>query len=521
MLDHQEILTAVRMIEAGCSYEQIRLRLNSGSSDITRIKQIMTSQDITSSKLNSCTVTEVMDLFYPGRSKRDTKIPFPDYAAVHQKLLTGKPRTNLYMEWTLYRDAYPDGYGYSQYKHHYQCWKQQNQIGDRVKMVINRKPGEKLYIDWAGTVEPMVANPKNPDQPLKAHFFVTTLGYSSLLYVRALPDEKVASVAEGTVEALNYYGACPKYFVPDNMKTAVIKNTKDNLVLNQLMRDMEHYYDVIVLPAAPLKPTGKGSVENAVKYIETWIIRLLKGQIFHSFEELNERILELVNQLNHQTRRGEKKESRMEVFQKVDLPVMKKLPAEPFRWTEYAVCRVSDDYHIKFSGHYYSVPYHYYSKSNPISVFVKATRDFVLICDMNNQLIYRHSRCYGQVPEHITAREHMPAAHLMWSELENHTGDYYRNWATRIGPNMGELITQVLLHFEYEQQGYRSAQGILHACDHLSNAISEEAARRCIEKQDYGYRIFKYNLKEVREESETVQQSKPASRFLRGKEEFE
>ena len=73
---------------------------------------------------------------------------------------------------------------------------------------------------------------------------------------------------KGTVDALNFYGAVPKYLVPDNASTAVTKHTKDELIINSTYQDLEHFYDTIVLPPLPYKPKGyiqKKIISNYLK----------------------------------------------------------------------------------------------------------------------------------------------------------------------------------------------------------------------------------------------------------------
>ena len=65
---------------------------------------------------------------------------------------------------------------------------------------------------------------------------------------------------------LSYYGAVPKYLVPDNLKTAVTKHSKDELVLQSAFSDLETFYDTIILPPPPRKPKGKPTVENHVRF---------------------------------------------------------------------------------------------------------------------------------------------------------------------------------------------------------------------------------------------------------------
>lgn len=70
------------------------------------------------------------------------------------------------------------------------------------------------------------------------------------------------------IRSSSFYGAIAKYFVPDNLKTAVTKHTKDELILQSTFADLEYFYEIIVLPPPARKPKGyrrKNVVGNYVK----------------------------------------------------------------------------------------------------------------------------------------------------------------------------------------------------------------------------------------------------------------
>jgi len=58
------------------------------------------------------------------------------------------------------------------------------------------------------------------------------------------------------VNALQFYGGVPKYLVPDNLKSAVKKHSRDELILQSAYSDLEDFYNTIVLPPPPRKPKG-------------------------------------------------------------------------------------------------------------------------------------------------------------------------------------------------------------------------------------------------------------------------
>ena len=51
----------------------------------------------------------------------------------------------------------------------------------------------------------------------------------------------------------------PKYIVPNNRKTALIKNTKDELNLNTESQDLEEFYNIVILPPPARKPKRKAN----------------------------------------------------------------------------------------------------------------------------------------------------------------------------------------------------------------------------------------------------------------------
>ncbi len=53
-----------------------------------------------------------------------------------------------------------------------------------------------------------------------------------------------------------FYDAMPKHLVPDNLKAAITRHTRDELVLASAYQELESFYDVIILPPPPRKPTG-------------------------------------------------------------------------------------------------------------------------------------------------------------------------------------------------------------------------------------------------------------------------
>jgi transposase len=458
---------------------------------------------------------EVEALFYPQANLRRKDIPLPDFQYYYNRIHSSDSRVNISFCWLDYKEKNPDGYEKSQFYEYFDRFVEENYGGKQVSMAVNRNPGEKMYIDWVGD-QPELLTDVETGEIKKVHLFATTLGVSSLIYAEAFPNEKLPCFIEGCTHAVSFYGAVAKYFVPDNLKTAVTKHTKDELVLQSTFADLEDFYGTIVLPPPARKPKGKPTVENHVRYLETHLVEKLKEKIYTSFEELNAEIKKIIAALN--TRLFQNKTfSRKDAFEKYDKPCMKPLPGGCYTTCDYkAVLKVPNNYHIEYDGHYYSVLYSYCGKP----AILKATPSEIRICDQYNRLICTHRRSYREFPLYITVDEHMPPEHLYYKEVNSKDGNYYRRWASVFGPSMSELIDRILKSSKHEEQAYNACAGILHRVKTIPKGTAEEAARKCIEINSCKYFTFKQMLKKMdaKEVPDSSPGMLPTHENIRGKD---
>ena len=66
-------------------------------------------------------------MFYPNAHPRK-EAPLPDFEKVYKKLTDKNSRTNLYFIWIDYKKLYPDGYQYTQFKHYFKLWLDENHL---------------------------------------------------------------------------------------------------------------------------------------------------------------------------------------------------------------------------------------------------------------------------------------------------------------------------------------------------------------------------------------------------------
>ena len=338
MQDYNTIIGAIQMRLNKCPTRSVMDRFRIGSrSTLNLIMSRYKALELTIDELEAMSPKEVENFFYPQKNLQRKEVPLPDFQYYYDRIHAPNSRVNISLCWLDYKEKNPDGYEKSQFYEYYQRFVQENYGGTKISMAVNRKPGEKMYIDWVGD-QPGLLTDVTTGEIMRVHIFATTLGVSSMIYAEAFPNEKLPCFIEGYVHAVSFYGAVAKHFVPDNLKTAVTKHTKDDLVLQSTFSDLEDFYDTIVLPPPARKPKGKPTVENHVRYLETHLIEKLKEKIYTSFEHLNADIKKIVAVLNARPFQNQAF-SRQEMFIKYDKPCMKPLPGGEYTTCDYKAVR--------------------------------------------------------------------------------------------------------------------------------------------------------------------------------------
>jgi transposase len=343
------------------------------------------------------------ELLFPKapRSPSSRVIPCPDWSWIHTELR--KKSVTLRLLWFEYREAHPDGYGYSQFCALYREWSKHL----NPSMHLSHKGGEKVFVDYAGQTVPIV----DPDsgEVHEAQVFIGVLGASNYTYAEAQESQELVNWIGAHVRMFAFLGGVPEIVVPDNLKAGVKHPSRYEPDLNPTYQDLAEHYGIAVIPARVRKPKDKAKVEVGVQVVERWILARLRNRTFFSLADLNRAIRELLDELN--ARQMEHLErSRCELFEELDKPALSPLPDQPYEFAEWKKATVNIDYHVEFEKHYYSVPYTLLHKE----VWIRATQSTIEIF-RNRKRIASHRRAKSP-GRHTTVSEHMPPAHQKYLE---------------------------------------------------------------------------------------------------------
>jgi transposase len=370
--------------------------------------------------------------------------PVPVWEAVHRELKATQGMS-LFLLWQEYKAGAPEGFQYSWFCEQYRAW-----LG-KLDLVMRQehRAGEKCFVDYAGQTVPVIERLTGEARP--AHVFVAVLGASNYTYAEATWTEALPDWIGAHVRAFAYFGGITEILVPDNLKSGVHKASRYEPDLNPTYQDLCAHYGVAVIPARVRRPRDKAKVEAGVQVVERWILARLRHAQFFSLAELNQALLRLLEELN--TRPFKKLPgSRRTLFETLDRPALRPLPAEPYVYAEWKRARVHIDYHIEVDDHYYSVPYALVKQVLDVRVTAHTVE-----CFRKGSRVASHTRS-SQKGRHTTLPEHMPEAHRSYAQW---TPQRLIDWAAKTGPATAATVEGILRSRAHPQQGFRSALGLV------------------------------------------------------------
>lgn len=361
-----------------------------------------------------------------GRKQPKTEKLIPEWQVLQTELQ--KRDITLALLWEEYRLANQNQLerclSYSQFARHFRQWLKRQ----RISMRQFHKPGDKVFVDFCGRTVPIV----DPDtgESYSAQVFVGVLGGSGFTFAYAVPSQKTHDWIECHIKMFDFFGGIPQQVIPDNLKSAIIKHSREEVITNAAYADWAEHYDVLIVPARSRKPKDKSLAEVGVQIVQRWILAPLRKQRFFSIDELNRQVAPRIHQLNEKISKTYQK-SRKQRFMEIDQPALRPLPLLRYECVDWRYrVRVPDDYHIEYAGNYYSVPYQY--RGHQVDLRVTRTTLEVLL---HRQRIASHQLCSNS--GRSTLIDHMPREHQHQSDQDP---DLLLMWAQSVGSNVAEWV---------------------------------------------------------------------------------
>ncbi len=401
-------------------------------------------------------------------SAKSSKI-MPDYNYIHQELKCAKKtKVTLMLLWEEYKREYGDNaYEYTQFRVHYKRYKQKLNPSMRQVHIA----GEKLFVDYSG-VTVAIYNQKTGKVD-KAQVFVAVLGASGYTFVHVTPSQKQEDFILSHVLAYEFFGGTPQTVVPDNLKSAVVSNSKKGgIVVNESYAALARYYNMRIEPARPYKPKDKSKVEQGVQAIQRYILASFRHIKFFNIEELNDAIALVLERYNNKVMKHIGK-SRAQLFKELEKDKLKPLPLNRYIYEQYKIVRVNTDYHIRLDKCYYSVPYKYLKEKVEIRYSTHHVRIY-----FKNQIIATHPRLRTS-GETSTLHEHLPKEHQYFNEKTD--PKRLKSWAKSIGKYSSMFVENLFESAEHKANVHKKITAVLSLARIYGKAELELALMYAIE----------------------------------------
>ena len=422
------------------------------------------------------------------------------------KHLKGKHATMQFVHETFYKQMYPEGYGYTQFKQQVNDYRKKHDFSYHNVYA----PGEEIQIDFAG--DALYLTDRKTNESVKLTVLVCVMPYSNLIFMTAMPKATTEWFFHGLNKALEYAGALPKVAKTDNMKQWVNKSERYSLTLTDGTVEWASYYGIEPTACRVRQPRDKGPVEGAVNQLYHYVYARIENDRFYELNDLNNRIQELLDEYNDLPYKGS---SRREMFETYEKPNMRQLPVEMYRFRMRKEVKLGSSYHVCIGSerHFYSVPCKYVGQTVKVMWDIERVEiyaDSKLVCVHDRSMIP-----YG----YSTEPAHMPDAHLAYQHDKSQNAATLIDRALRIGPSTAWAVENILQCTTFPQQAYRTCNGVLslgknYGYDRLETA----AALMKSETGKAGYRTLANILKNNRDKAAAneIVSSTPYNPCVRG-----
>ena len=339
--------------------------------------------------------------------------------------------------------------------------------------------GKKTFVDYSGK-KPTIVDPTTGEIE-EVELFVGVLGASTYFYAEATRTQSLPDWIGSHIRMNEFFGGSSEIYVPDNLKSGVVKPCRYEPGVNRSYEEMATHYGAVVVPARPYKSRDKAKVEACVLIAQRWILAALRNRTFFSLQELNEAIWELLPILSARPLQ-KLGVSRRELFEQLDRPVLRPLPAQRYEIGHWKGCTVHIDYHVEIEKNYYSVPY------TLIHAKVEARfTDTTVEIFHNNIRVASHRRLPGK-GQHVTTAAHRPPSHREYAEW---TPARILEWAGETGSCTREVVAHLLKARPHPELAYRSCLGLIRLGNQYGSDRLEAASRRALQIHSRSYQTVK------------------------------
>lgn len=237
-------------------------------------------------------------------------------------------------------------------------------------------PGRKSMIDYSGDPVHYWVGGKMK----AAQLFVAVVPRSSYSFAYATADQSRASHLKGLKNFFHWLGGVTDEVWCDNTRALVDKADKADPVINAEFANFCLQYGTVPYAVEPGQPRQKAPVENAVKLMQKKIIPELERRRLSSIDEINEKLVELLEEFNATPFSEMPQTNRKKMFDSEERQFLNDLPMFEYE-PGYALkeLKVSRQNQVRVLGR--RIPVYYGYAGEAVQVFFNKETGHVRIHD--------------------------------------------------------------------------------------------------------------------------------------------
>ena len=360
-----------------------------------------------------------------------------------------------------------------------------------VTIQIHRTPGSSIEVDYSGD-KVQILNPATGEL-YSVELFVGSLSFSGYFYPEFTLTQRLEDFITAHNNMFSFFGGVARFIIPDNCKTAVIRNRGDDWDIHPTYQDMCAHYGIVVDPADPGSPRHKPNVENAVGIIQKEFFPRIRNRTFTSLIELNQVLRDwLLKKLQDEVRgRGQSRA----FFYEQERPQLKELPTSPYELYYFKKAKVHPDCHFIHEKNFYSVPHQYVGKELDIKFNSKEIHGFFETNRIASHAVIKGAHHYSTNAAHYPEKKYV--------DMNYHIA-LARREAVLIGPNTSLLVERLLNEDRFPLKNLRRIQGILQLSKQFEKVAMEYGCEMALHYDYLNYsRVKKFanGYRPVRDES--------------------
>jgi transposase len=221
----------------------------------------------------------------------------------------------------------------------------------RATVRFETPPGRQLQIDFGET------RVEIGGEPVRAHLFVATLGWSRRCYVQAFRHERQSAWFDGVEGAFAHFGGVPKEVLLDNARALVEHHdaATREVRFNERLLAFARYWSFTPRACAPYRARTKGKDERGVGYVKH---NAIAGHAFTSWAALEAHLAWWMREIADVREHGTTGEAPIARFHREEAAALRPLEGRPpFRQVRELIRRVSSDCCVEIDTNAYSVPW--------------------------------------------------------------------------------------------------------------------------------------------------------------------